>query len=202
MRKIISLGLAISVSLLFCAPISAQNEKEPTRVYVTAEDGLNIRKTPSTYFEPVDCVPYGTELQLMSDTNVENWSCIVYEDELRYVCNLYISEQEPAPLVVEQTESIISTGEYSPSDFAFAGVIYWGNYRWTWYSERVLPGYGLDIPGRYTDYLGYVRDQDGYLCLASNDLARGTIVDTPFGSQGKVYDCGCASGTLDVYVGW
>lgn len=82
------------------------------------------------------------------------------------------------------------------------GVIRWGGYRWTWYSERVLPGGGLKILGRHTDNLGYVKDGDGYICLASNDLKKGSIVDTPFGAKGKVYDSGCASGTLDVYVGW
>lgn len=91
---------------------------------------------------------------------------------------------------------------YSPSYFCRMGVIEWGGWTWTWYSERVLPGGGLHIPGRYTDELGYVRDGDGYLCLASSVLSRGTVVDTPFGSPGKVYDSGCASYILDVYVGW
>lgn len=93
--------------------------------------------------------------------------------------------------------------EYSPEYFRRMGVIWWGNWRWTWYSERVLPGGGLRIPGRYTDSLGYVRDEDGYICLASDVLSEGTVIDTPFGSSGKVYDCGCGNDyTVDVYVGW
>lgn len=91
---------------------------------------------------------------------------------------------------------------YSPEYFRRAGRIRWNGWFWTWYSERVLPGPGLRIPGRHTDDLGYVRDEDGYICLASDDLAKHTVVSTPFGSPGKVYDCGCGSGTLDVYVGW
>lgn len=93
-----------------------------------------------------------------------------------------------------------SSSEYSPSYFRRMGVLYWGGYRWTWYSERVLPGGGLNIPGRYSDGT-FVRDGEGYICLASNDLGRGTVVSTPFGA-GKIYDCGCASGTIDVYVSW
>ena len=96
---------------------------------------------------------------------------------------------------------------YSAKYFCEMGEIYWGGWKWTWYSERVLPGGGLHIPGRYTDdYDGYVRDADGYICLASDDYGRGTVIDTPFGSPGKVYDQisedGRYSGCLDVYVGW
>lgn len=107
--------------------------------------------------------------------------------------------------VTEETSTAaaaISEAKYSPSEFRRDGVYYEDGYRWTWYSERVLPGGGLDIPGRYTDDQGYVKDEDGYICLASEDLEQGTVVDTPFGSEGKVYDSGCDSGTLDVYVGW
>ena len=84
----------------------------------------------------------------------------------------------------------------------FNGVIYWGGYRWTWYSEKVLPGGGLQIPGRYVDENGYVCDENGYICLASSELGWGTVVDTPFGKSGCVYDSGPSSGTLDVYVSW
>ena len=46
-------------------------------------------------------------------------------------------------------------------------------------------------------------DGDGNLCLASNDLPYGTVVNVPFGSgTAVVYDCGCSSGILDVYVAW
>ena len=95
-----------------------------------------------------------------------------------------------------------SEAKYSPSYFKRAGVIHWNGWRWTWYSERILPGHGLRIPGRHTDAQGYVRDGDGYLCLASDALRRGTVIPTPFGSYGKVYDCGCGTSTIDVYVGW
>lgn len=99
-----------------------------------------------------------------------------------------------------QTTTPSNTGSL-PSLYS-AGVINWGGYRWTWYSQRVLPGTGLAIPGRHVDESGYVCDADNYICLASSDLAKGTVVPTPFGKSGKIYDAGCASGTLDVYVNW
>ena len=50
----------------------------------------------------------------------------------------------------------------------------------------------------------YVCDGDGYIVLAADlsMLPRYSIVDTPFGREGKVYDTGCAYGVLDVYVRW
>lgn len=86
----------------------------------------------------------------------------------------------------------------TPAEFRRAGVVYVNGYRYTWYSEKVLPGKALNIPGRHSDG-NFVRDGDGYICVASSDLKKGTVVDTPFG-KGKVYDTGCPSGTIDIYV--
>ena len=108
------------------------------------------------------------------------------------------------PIEVEVKEENYNKIEtyYNPTDLQYSGVLYWGGYKWTWYSERILPGYGLNIPYRHTDGDGFVCDGDGYICLASSDLSKGTVVSTPFGKMGKIYDCGCASGVLDVYVNW
>ena len=106
------------------------------------------------------------------------------------------NEPEPEP----ESTLYDSYSEYIPHDLMYHGVIYWGGWRWTWYSENVLPGPGLKIPGRWSDG-NFVRDENGYICLASDDLDWGTYVDTPWG-PGRVYDCGCASGTIDVYVSW
>lgn len=94
--------------------------------------------------------------------------------------------------------------QYSPDKFQNSGVISWGGYDWTYYSELILPGDGLNIPGRHTTEDGYVCDGDGYVVLAADlsTLPRYSVVDTPFGREGKVYDTGCAYGVLDVYVGW
>lgn len=108
---------------------------------------------------------------------------------------------EPATETEPATENAEPAAIYSASYFRKMGVIWWNGWRWTWYSERVLPGTGLNIPGRYTEG-GYVRDGDGYICVASDSLSYGTVIETPFGSYGKVYDCGCGYDTIDVYVSW
>lgn len=207
MNRFIKRTLAcFSAGLLVCAltvPSFAMtywvNGQETSKVYVTAS-ALNIRETADTELERIDVVPFGTELDYLYDTEIEGWSAIYYKNEIRYVCNKYITDNEKD--LEEQKESNVSTAEYSPSYFRKMGVLYWGDYRWTWYSQNVLPGGGLNIPGRHVDDNGYVCDENNYICLASNDLSKGTVVSTPFGKSGKIYDSGCASGTLDVYVAW
>lgn len=81
------------------------------------------------------------------------------------------------------------------------GVNYFNGHRETYYSQRVLPGHGLNIPGRHVASDGTIRDANGYLCLASSDYPKGTIVQTSLG-PGIVYDSGCASGTIDIYTDW
>lgn len=115
--------------------------------------------------------------------------------------------EENKPTIIEESptelgEPITTDAAYAPYDLYNQGRLYYGNYQYTWYSERVLPGYGLAIDGRHTDADGFVCDGDGYICVASSSLNKGTVVDTPFGRQGKVYDSGCDWGTIDVYVNW
>ncbi|WP_346663214.1 hypothetical protein [uncultured Merdimonas sp.] len=81
------------------------------------------------------------------------------------------------------------------------GVVYFNGHRETYYSQRVLPGHGLNIPGRHVASDGTIRDKDGYICVASSDYPKGTIVETSLGT-GKVYDTGCPSGTIDIYTDW
>lgn len=89
-------------------------------------------------------------------------------------------------------------GFLTVAEFKPMGAMYWNGYRYTWYSETVLPGTGLSIPSRGVSN-GAVVDGDGYVCLASEDFPKGTVLNTPIG-VGKVYDSGCAHGTIDIYV--
>ena len=83
------------------------------------------------------------------------------------------------------------------------GAINFNGHRETYYSEKVLPGNGLKIPGRHAADDGTIRDQDGYIVVAADPgfLAKGTVLITSLGPA-KVYDCGCAYGTVDIYVNW
>lgn len=100
---------------------------------------------------------------------------------------------------------VSTSGEYSVGDLQFMGVINWGGYKFTYYSQSVLPGGGLSIPGRHVNAGGFVSDGDGYIVLAAPyGVSHGSVFATPFGYSGKVYDT-CASCTtspfwLDVYT--
>lgn len=99
---------------------------------------------------------------------------------------------------IKQIETCIEG--LTPERFKLLGVYYYNGYRFTWYSEKVLAGARLKIPDRWSDGT-FVRDGEGNICCASSDLKWGTYVETPFG-MGRIYDSGCASGTIDIYVSW
>lgn len=103
------------------------------------------------------------------------------------------------------TQSAVSydTGDgITAQEFQWLGVVSDEQHTYTWYSERVLPGGGLDdlnASGRHSED-GFVKDGDGYIAVASCDYEKGTVIDTPFG-QAKVYDTGyLAPGQVDVYT--
>lgn len=121
-------------------------------------------------------------------------------------------EAEQAALEAEQAaweeQQYYESYAYAPSysgysnDFKSAGVVYDGETRYTWYSQHVLPGGGLDAlnsNGRTVNADGYVVDGDGYIAVASCDYAMGEVISTPFG-EAKVYDYCPTSGTVDVYT--
>lgn len=116
-----------------------------------------------------------------------------------YLNSVMLGKIEPTvvqnePVVVEQTyvEPTIPTcrKKYSCSRFKKLGRVRYGDYTYTWYSQRVLPGGGLNIPGRHLNEYGLVVDENEYVVIASDDLPHGTVVDTPVGIQGIVYDEG------------
>ena len=92
-----------------------------------------------------------------------------------------------------------NTGALNP----YVGVVYYNGHRETYYSQQVLPGGGLNIPGRHVAEDGTIRDGDGYICVAADPsyLGYGAIVETSLGT-GKVYDSGCDYGTVDIYTNW
>jgi len=116
-------------------------------------------------------------------------------------------EAEAAAKVQSSTVNTDSGAYVSPSDFRWMGTCHYNGWKWTYYSQRVLPGGGLSIPGRHVDSDGFVCDENGYIVLASTiaqDKKDGAVYWTPFGRWGKVYDfCdGVSEPTLDCYVNW
>lgn len=155
------------------------------------------------YEDMAYCEPLAEDDEYVVDEYTENElsyeSSYDYSYEEEYE-SFYDYEEEEYEYEEEYTD--YSNAIYTPADFQDIGIISWGSWSWTFYSQQAMPGEDLIIPGRYVDYNGYVCDENDYICLASSSLDKGTVVDTPFGKMGKVYDCGCLSYILDVYVDW
>ncbi len=109
-------------------------------------------------------------------------------------------EEQQAQAVAYTASVSYEGGSGYNHPFRSQGTTNDGNYDYTWYSQRVLPGGGLNIPGRHVDEDGFVRDENGNLCIAARDLDKGTEIDTPFG-KAVVYDY-CPNGNLDIYTDW
>lgn len=130
----------------------------------------------------------------------EDYSLTITSDDYDYAAAPNVEFEEEEEITYDYSYSYPTY--YTPNEFYNMGIIEWGGWSWTYYSEVYMLGTTLPIPGRWTDENGYVCDENNYICLASSSLPKGTIVDTPFGKMGKVYDCGCLNYILDVYVNW
>jgi len=156
---------------------------------------VHIRKKASKKSKSIAVLKPGTKITRLGISK-KGWAKVKYKNKVRFIKNKFLTKHKPK-IIAKYYKP-----KYSSRYFKCMGVVYYGGKRWTWYSQRVLPGGGLNIPGRHLDSNGYICDKNNYICLASNDLRKGTIINTPFGKQGKIYDCGCARGTIDTYVGW
>ena len=92
---------------------------------------------------------------------------------------------------------VIPSGGLTPSK----GRIWFNGHSETYYSQKVLPGGGLAIPGRHIASDGTIRDRDNYIVVASDDYPKSTVVQTSLGA-GKVYDSGSGKGNIDLYTDW
>lgn len=196
---LIILVLVPITTLISCNTNIPNNNNSITKINFSTPDEIvlpTLEPLPQKHTELATIKEESTEeviLETETDSPEEEIETfLIKEDETSYV-----EETESSTEAIVENSSI-----YSPEDLQIMGVIDWGGWTWTYYSEKVLPGEGLYLPGRNTDENGFICDGDGYICLASTALSWGTIVDTPFEKQGKVYDSGCDSHILDVYVSW
>lgn len=77
-----------------------------------------------------------------------------------------------------------------------SGAIEVFEHRETWCSVG-----SQSIPGKHVADDGTIRDEDGFIAVASRDLDLYTIVMTSLG-PGKVYGYGHNSGVIDIYTNW
>ena len=159
----------------------------PVRSYASTNDRY---VTQTAKLDTVVTVKRNTKVQLIKAGKKQ--SQIVYNGKTYKIKTDYLHKQN-------------SPKKHRGRKLRRAGVIRWRGCKFTWYSQRILPGRGLKIPGRHVDKQGFVCDKDDYIVIASTRSMRKkrTIVPTPFGKYGKCYDCGAGSSKWrDVYVAW
>ena len=228
-KYVICVAVALVMGVGAALAYAENNKRENNSHEITADSSSKIESSSGSLNENSESSEIEPESEPDSSSNAEsseiedssvvevmpkNDSVNNYSEEAIVVTTPTIITEEtprelseavenPTPVLVEKTpREVAPVADYAPSDLYNQGRLYWGNYQYTWYSENVLPGYGLAIEGRHTDADGFVCDGDGYICVAASSLSKGTVVDTPFGRQGKVYDSGCDWGVIDVYTGW
>lgn len=81
------------------------------------------------------------------------------------------------------------------------GVCNYNGFIEKWYSQRVLRGGGLKIPGRHVTPDGLVRDKDGFIVVATKHFNKGTVLNISLG-KAKVYDKCPIDRVIDVYTNW
>ena len=175
-------------------------------VPIIMEPVVDILPTEAVAEEPIE--PVETIEETLIEEPIDIYQEPVSEVEELEVQGYYVAEpidisQEPVPVADNNVDTSEDDGYYGNGTILTpeGGVNYYNGRKETWYSQRVLPGGGLDIPGRHVDEAGLIRDEDGYICVAASDLEYGTVVETSLGT-GKVYDTGCAPGTTDIYTDW
>ena len=202
-KTLITICLTTALGFSLVATGTAQAAQEETSVIPiyceNADIPENLDNSQIEFFNPENLSTIGKTCA----THICNSKTSVTE---AYEAAKAAWEEEQARIAAEQARQAAAARSYSGgssiggigSNFKRDGVWYDDRYRYTYYSSRVLRHYRTS---EWTpDGNGVYRDKDGYAVVASNDHAQGTVVTgTPFGDA-KVYDSGCASGTLDVYV--
>lgn len=191
--------------------IEEARKKENAKIIIYTTTRVNIRNKAGLDGNIIKTVPINTELTKVGEDG--EWSEILVDQDIKYIKTSYIStektqitkiETKPKEVKVATTRggTVNQRTQNSNSKLTKSkGVNYFNGHKETYYSQKVLPGGGLKIPGRHVASDGTIRDGDNYICVASSDYKKGTIVETSLGT-GKVYDCGCANGTIDIYTNW
>lgn len=181
-KWLIGLTLLLGLFMTYTETAQAKELTRYTTQTVTLRDSRNGKALTT--------VKRNTKVKQIKAGKV--WARVKYKGKLYKVKKRYLCESR-------------SPKKYTSDYFRRAGVIRWGGVKWTYYSQRLLPGTRLKIPGRHVDSQGFVCDKDDYIVIAVTPAMRKAraIVPTPFGKYGKVYDCGAGgSAWRDCFVAW
>ena len=178
---------------------SCRQVTEAIETKVSTENATEETTTEASYIEPKTtesgCYEESTKMVFVSERKTAERTAVTTEEiygEIDEDGYGWVQLQYSAPYNIRENHLTRSNG-----------VVYFAGHKETWYSTNEASGQATakEIPGKHVADDGTIRDEDGYICVASSDLAFYSIVMTTLG-PGKVYDCGCSSGTIDVYTNW
>lgn len=189
-------SIALSATLIFSTV---------TFAYGTEQSDINHEQVEQIYITQ-QLITHDEALKIVDDIRIDKASKARQSFEL---AKQKAAEEEVARIAAEEEAAKQKHYSYAPVYYdggngiltKSKGVNTYNNRKETWYSQRVLPGNGLNIPGRHVGSDGVIRDADGYICVAASDLSKGSTVETSLGTA-KVYDTGCAGGVTDIYTNW
>ena len=181
-------------------------------MYVTAKDGLNIRRTPNTNKKSKGTLPYRKKVKVIATIENSHWVQIRYGSSDSYVSKNFLSYKRPKKLKKKKKKSYTSSYKYNgPKLTRRKGVNYGPSGKETYYNMRMT---GVIRNMRRRGYTGrYWIRNDGakmlgsYIMVAANLRVRpyGTKVRTSLG-MGIVCDTGSFASSnptqLDIAVNW
>ena len=169
--------------------------------------------------EPIEIVEEPTPVKDESNIEVKERTteCVTTATE-EEVTTVLVTE-EPTEAVTEESTTEEVTEAESDNGLRYSaaydytdnhltrsnGVVHYNDHKETWYSTNE-PGQTVtarSIPGKHVADDGTIRDEDGYICVATHQefYQYGDVIQTTLGPA-KVYDCGCSYGTVDIYTNW
>ena len=97
------------------APLEFSDKSD--KVYIIAEDSLNLRKSPSTKSDIIAYLPYGTELDRTGISTTADefgivWSRILYKDQVCYASTSFLAEEKPDIADVDEDFEILYENVY------------------------------------------------------------------------------------------
>ena len=228
MKKLLVIGL---IFLVGCGAPAHESDTEMTEVVQIATDTENgakiaterVSETTEAASEIVTTEQKTEKTDILSPENDEkSANSDIKTDKMSELPGkmVFNSERKTAERVAVTTEE--TTGEIDADGYGWVQLQYSAEYHIredhltrsngsidvfghheTWYSTSEGCGQttAVPIPGKHVADDGTIRDEDGYICVASSDLKMYSIVMTSVG-PGKVYDTGCSHGTIDVYTNW
>ena len=224
MKKLLVIGL---IFLVGCGAPARESDTEMTEVVQIATDTENgakiaTERVSETTEAASEIVTTEKNDILTTETDEKSANSDIKTDKMSELPGkmVFNSERKTAERVAVTTEE--TTGEIDADGYGWVQLQYSAEYHIredhltrsngsidvfghheTWYSTNEAAGKNTswEIPGKHVADDGTIRDEDGYICVASSDHKHGTIVMTSVG-PGKVYDTGCSHGTIDVYTNW